>query len=160
MKPSAIFLCIIFLLAAVSCGKEKDNSHVPAGRVAHMTVTQHTPDRRRGNARTLDLHLFGRQAGTADPHDGGMFGRMHIPLRGFAPRRHQLPPPSASATAAKPPTAGNTTTNTASHGETATWRKRASAKTGRRCDARHSAMATCPTPCVCLSAWSCPPAGA
>ena len=44
MKPSAIFLCIIFLLAAVSCGKEKDNSHVPAGRVAHMTVTQHTPD--------------------------------------------------------------------------------------------------------------------
>ena len=44
MKPSAIFLCIVFLLAAVSCGKEKDNSHVPSGRVAHMTVTQHTPD--------------------------------------------------------------------------------------------------------------------
>ena len=44
MKPSAIFLSIVFLLAAVSCGKEKDNSHVPAGRVAHMTVTQHTPD--------------------------------------------------------------------------------------------------------------------
>ena len=43
MKPSAIFLSIVFLLAAVSCGKEKDNSHVPAGRVAHMTVTQHTP---------------------------------------------------------------------------------------------------------------------
>ena len=89
MKPSAIFLSIVFLLAAVSCGKEKDNSHVPAGRVAHMTVTQHTPgvcqmpparrthgtygvplfwhtpdrDRRiylrRDNARTLDLHLFG-----------------------------------------------------------------------------------------------------
>ena len=44
MKPSAIFLSIVFLLAAVSCGKEKDNSHVPSGRVAHMTVTQHTPD--------------------------------------------------------------------------------------------------------------------
>ena len=28
----------------MSCGKEKDNSHVPSGRVAHMTVTQHTPD--------------------------------------------------------------------------------------------------------------------
>ena len=44
MKPSAIFLSIVFLLAAVSCGKEKDNRHVPSGRVAHMTVTQHTPD--------------------------------------------------------------------------------------------------------------------
>ena len=28
----------------MSCGKEKDNSHVPSGRVAHITVTQHTPD--------------------------------------------------------------------------------------------------------------------
>ena len=32
------------ILTLMSCGKEKDNSHVPSGRVAHMTVTQHTPD--------------------------------------------------------------------------------------------------------------------
>ena len=44
MKPSAIFLSIVLVLAAVSCGKEKENYHVPSGRVAHMTVTQHTPD--------------------------------------------------------------------------------------------------------------------
>lgn len=44
IKPSAIFLSIVLVLAAVSCGKEKDNSHVPSGRVAHMTLTQHTPD--------------------------------------------------------------------------------------------------------------------
>ena len=44
MRASTIFLTAIILTAAVSCGKEKDNSHVPSGRVAHMTVTQHTPD--------------------------------------------------------------------------------------------------------------------
>ena len=32
------------ILTLMSCGKEKNNSHVPSGRVAHMTVTQHTPD--------------------------------------------------------------------------------------------------------------------
>ena len=32
------------ILTLMSCGKEKDNSHVPSRRVAHMTVTQHTPD--------------------------------------------------------------------------------------------------------------------
>lgn len=32
------------ILTLMSCGKEKDNSHVPSGRVAHITVTQHTPD--------------------------------------------------------------------------------------------------------------------
>jgi len=42
-KLTALFVTICTLLA-VSCGKEKDNSHVPSGRVAHMTVTQHTPD--------------------------------------------------------------------------------------------------------------------
>ena len=37
---------IIFaaMLALMSCGKEKENYHVPSGRVARMTVTQHTPD--------------------------------------------------------------------------------------------------------------------
>ena len=131
MKPSAIFLSIVFLLAAVSCGKEKDNSHVPAGRVAHMTVTQHTPDTayrleytfewqdtllecvkcllpdgrtERMECRYSGTRLTETAVYTADgamrerwtytySGDGGMFGRMHIPLRGFAPRRHQLPPP-------------------------------------------------------------------
>lgn len=32
------------ILTLMSCGKEKDNNHVPPGRVARMTVTQHTPD--------------------------------------------------------------------------------------------------------------------
>ena len=33
MKPSAIFLCIVFLLAAVSCGKGKVKSVFPTSDV-------------------------------------------------------------------------------------------------------------------------------
>ena len=33
MKPSAIFLCIVFLLAAVSCGKGKGKSVFPTSDV-------------------------------------------------------------------------------------------------------------------------------
>ena len=42
IRTTVIVLTTIWTL--MSCGKEKDNSHVPSGRVAHITVTQHTPD--------------------------------------------------------------------------------------------------------------------
>lgn len=37
-------LAVLVAVAAVSCGEEKKVLPSPAGRVAHITVTQHTPD--------------------------------------------------------------------------------------------------------------------
>ncbi len=44
MRTSAIIFASIFLAAAVSCSDGEKASPSPSGRVAHMTVTQHTPD--------------------------------------------------------------------------------------------------------------------
>ena len=40
-RTQTIIIILAAMLALMSCGKEKDNSHVPSGRVARMTVTQH-----------------------------------------------------------------------------------------------------------------------
>ncbi len=44
MRTSAIIFASIFLAAAVSCSDGEKASPSPSGRVARMTVTQHTPD--------------------------------------------------------------------------------------------------------------------